>query len=134
MRFVLTDYSHFYYATLSRTDLPARRQGKFIQIRGDQIEYFLLSPRELSAYHANIAERFFAGKAIDGRYNGKRDHYEISAPGWKIIGGGMWAINDRERILYLSGSSQAYGRFDQQGLREKILSIREMAGYTVRID
>ncbi len=134
MRFVITDYSHLYYVTLSRTSLPVRRHGKFIQIRDDKAEYFLLSPRELSAYHANIVERFFSERRIEGLYNGKRDYYEISAPGWKIVGGGMWAINEDEKVLYLSGSSQAYGRFDQDCLSEKILSIREMAGYTVRID
>jgi hypothetical protein len=134
MRFVITDYSHLYYVILSRTGLPVRRHGKFIQIRDDEVEYFLLSPREFSAYHANIVERFFLERQIEGQYNGKRDYFEINAPGWRIIGGGMWAINDKDKIIYLSGSSQAYGRFDQDCLREKILSSREMAGYTVRID
>jgi hypothetical protein len=134
MRFVLTDYSPIYYRTLSREDLPAARSGKFVQIRNRETEYLLLSPRDFSAYHANIAERFFSGQDIEGTYNGKRDHFAIHASGWEIIGGGMWAINDRDKILHLSGSSHAYGRFDGCGLREKILSQSEMAEYTIRID
>jgi hypothetical protein len=80
--------------------LPERRHGKFIQIRSDETEYLLLSPGDLSAYHANIVELFFSEKQIEGMYNGKQDYYEINAPGWKIIGGGMWAINETEKILY----------------------------------
>lgn len=116
--------------------MPLKRGGKFVQIinHSTSNEYLVLSPRELSVYHANIVERFCALQgAIQGSYNAKRDFFEIYDPAWKVVGGGMWAIDDEEKTLTLGGASQMYGAFDEVGLKQKIQMAAVLSGYTVLI-
>lgn len=132
--FIFLDYSEIYYRAIGKTSIPDKRLGKFVQIRNDGTEYLVLSPKGLSVYHANIVERFLTRRKISGKYNGKGDHYEIKGEGWEVLGGGMWAINETDRLLHLSGSSQAYGQYDRSGLREKIETVEKLSGYRVLID
>lgn len=132
--FILLDYSKHYYSAMGKTSVPDKRLGKFVQIRNKGTEYLILSPKGLSAYHANIVERFFTQRKIVGKYNGKGDYYEIFEDGWEVLGGGIWAINEADGLLHLSGSSQAYGQYEGRGLREKIKAVDEMSGYRIVID
>lgn len=132
--FILLDYSEIYYGAIRKASLPDKRLGKFVQIRNNGTEYIVLSPKGLSVYHAHIVELFFTERKIRGDYNRKGDHYRIYENGWEVLGGGMWAINETDRLLHLSGSSQAYGRYERRGLREKIEALREMCGYRIVID
>lgn len=132
--FIFLDYSETHYREVGKESIPDKRIGKFVQIRNNDTEYLVLSPKGLSVYHANIVERFFAERSISGDYNGKGDHYQITEDGWKVIGGGIWAINETDRLLHLSGSSQAYGQYDRRGLGEKIKEIEDMSGYRIVID
>lgn len=111
MEFILIDYSAEHFGSL-----PIRRGGKFIQVIQAHAQYIIMSPRELSVFHANIAERFFNARGIRGRYNHKRDSYHLEHPEWAILGGGHWEVDDETRILTLSGTSMAYGRFHGQGV------------------
>ena len=56
MAFLLIDYSELYFTKIKKIDMPARRSGKFIQIQNEaeQREYLVLSPGELSVYHAKL--------------------------------------------------------------------------------
>jgi len=132
--FILLDYSEIYYREIGKTSVPDKRLGKFVQIRNNGTEYLVLSPKGLSVYHANIVERFFTHRKVRGNYNGKGDHYVIGEDGWQILGGGIWAINDTGRLLHLSGTSQAYGQYDREGLREKIETVERLSGYRILID
>lgn len=136
MRFTFIDYSALYFSAVAKQPMPLKRGGKFIQIinHSTSDEYLVLSPRELSVYHANIIERFCALQgAIQGSYNAKKDYFEIHDPDWKVIGGGMWAIDDEARTLTLGGESQMYGAFDEVGLKQKIQMDAGLSGYTVFI-
>lgn len=132
--FKLIDYSEEHFMSSGKKHLPEKRAGKFLQIRHKDSEYLVFSPGELSKYHADIAERFFARKGINGSYNRKRDYYEISDPEWEIAGGGLWKMDADNRTLHLSGSSQAYGRYDRRGLKERILALKGMSGYLLEIE
>lgn len=134
MRFHLIDYSELFYKTIVKTAIPAKRIGKFVQIRDNNTEYLVLSPKDFSAYHAHIAERFFTQKGIAGTYNAKCDHFEVKEPDWHIVGGGIWAINEKQRSLHLSGNSQAYGKFDRRNLKEKIFSVKYISDFEIIID
>lgn len=134
MGFVLIDYSEFYFTSLQKGPFPPKRAGKFVQIRHFETEYLLLSPIELSPYHANIAGRFFSQQNVKGRFNKKQDHFECLDPEWEVTGGGMWTINETEKSLFLSGSSQAYGRYDGSGLRENIRGVKGFEGYSVSVE
>ena len=117
--------------------MPARRSGKFIQIQNEaeQSEYLVLSPGELSVYHANVVERFCLMQCIKGSYyNEKKNYFDIHDPVWTVIGGGVWAINETTKTLTLSGMSHAYGPFELKGLKEKLSSSSLVSGYTIRVD
>jgi|Deesub1362A_J573_1020465.scaffolds.fasta_scaffold09760_2 hypothetical protein len=137
MDFVLVDYSEVYYRVITKTAMPEKRSGKFVQIKNYETdrEYLVLSPKGLSTYHANIVERFcLLNNKIKGSYNEKRDYFEIHDPEWYVIGGGMWMLDETNKVLELSGTSRGYGKFDPNGLKEKILSLENMSDYTVLID
>ncbi|MBI5640935.1 MAG: hypothetical protein HZA17_10965 [Nitrospirae bacterium] len=134
MDFFLLDYSAIYYSALAGTPVPEKRSGKFVQIRNSSAEYLVLSPREFSPYHANVTERFCTQNEIAGTYNNRKDHFGIFEPDWEIIGGGAWEMDEAAKMLRLSGFSQAYGKFDSTGLKERLLSVRHLAGYQLRIE
>lgn len=133
-KFILIDYSEVFFRTISKSHIPSERGGKFIQIRNENTEYLVLSPRELSSFHANIIERFCMLNGLTGEYTTKKmDEYDITDPDWIIIGGGKWFFNDHEKWIHLFDKSGVYGKFDHTGLRDKILSSENFKEYDIRI-
>jgi hypothetical protein len=134
--FIFKDYSVHYFTEVAKTAVPAKRQGKFIQVRrySTATEYLVLSVRELSAYHANIAGRFFGEQKVAFRYNRKRDFLEIDSPDWEIAGGGMWEMDESEKTLKLSGRSQAYGAFDPAGLASRLKKVPALSGFRIEVN
>ena len=136
MSFTFIDYSSTYFTAIAKQPIPAKRSGKFVQIinHATNDEFLVLSPKELSVFHANIVERFCALQgAIPGAYNAKRDYFKIHDPAWEVIGGGMWEIDEEEKTLSLGGESQMYGAFDEVGLKQKIKMSAVLSGYVVSI-
>jgi len=111
MKLTVIDYSKEHFSSP-----PRHGKGKFIQVLSEEAEYIIMAPREMSAFHANIAERFFSSRGVRGRYNHKRDDYKIDHPVWTILGGGHWELEGDPGVLTLSGESMAYGRFQGGGL------------------
>lgn len=136
MNFEIIDYSEEYYKVLLKEPIPAKRSGKFVQIRNNETdkEFIILSPSKFSIYHADIVEKFCLANGITGRHNRSSHYFKISHTSWEVIGGGHWVINSVNRTLDLTGKSQAYGRFDSNGVKENILSLLQMKGYTVKIN
>jgi hypothetical protein len=133
MSFKLIDYSEHYFLKLAGEPMPESREGKFVQIRHGDKEYFVLSPSKLSKYHANIVERFCELNGINGYWNSGKTSYNIVDNSWSVVGGGRWVMNSNNKTLDLGSSSQAYGRFDSTSLKIKILSLKAMQGYIVNI-
>ncbi len=136
MNFILLDYSGHYFDEVAGTGLPRKREGKFIQVRHhpSATEYLVLSPRGLSAYHANIAERFFSSRGVKGAFNRKRDHYGLSSSEWEIVGGGMWEVDEGAMDVRFFGRSQAYGAFDPEGLGRRLRGLPVYSGYSIAVD
>ena len=132
----LVDYSDDYYAVHLKGAVPEVRQGKFVQMRNEKSgqEFLLLSPKEFSPYHSDIVERFCRSKGIKGSRNQTLQIFVIDDESWDVLGGGLWGINSRDKILMLAGSSQAYGRFVSGGLDAKIAALKQFAGYTINIE
>ncbi len=130
MTFRLLHYSSIHYG---RT-VPEQRNGKFIQVRHDDTEFLVLSPRDLTAYHANIAERFFSEQGVAGSTNAHRTDFRSQDAEWEIVGGGSWEQDESARTLRLFGSSQAYGQFDRRGLAERIGQIPEFRDYRLTVE
>ncbi|MBI5102937.1 MAG: hypothetical protein HZB33_14040 [Nitrospirae bacterium] len=136
MSFELIDYSTDYYEGTAGEPVPEIRGGKFVQLRDvcNDREFIILSPVKLSTYHADIVERFCGLNKLPGVWNPGRTNFRIQDPCWSVVGGGRWAIDTVKKTLDLDSSSQAYGRFDSAGLKKRLLSLREMRRYAVRID
>ena len=134
MAIVFIDYTHLYYMAIARTGIPPARSGKFVQIRHGSTEYLVFSPKEFTKYHANIAERFCLDKGIEGGYDSGGKRYDISDRAWIVAGGGKYEIDTNKKTIKLYDNSMAYGKFDIQELREKMLSLPEFSVFTVRIE
>lgn len=136
MNFELIDYSEDYYKESLNEPVPENRSGKFVQIRNKKSgkEFIVLSLSILTIYHADIVEKFCLSKGIKGRYHRAKNYFKITDTSWEVIGGGHWGINSRHNILVLAGKSQAYGKFNSDGLETKIQSLERMKGYTVKTE
>lgn len=120
MDFKFLDYSAEFFGAGA---VPPAREGKFVQMRSPSAEFIVLSPRGMSAYHANIVERFSLDyPEIKGAYNKKRDSFRVLTPGWEAAGGGFWRMDEAQKTLELGGASQAYGTFDRDGLVKRLES------------
>jgi len=131
---VFIDYSHLYYKAIAHTEAPPVISGKFVQIRNEATEYLVFSPKEFTKYHANIVERFCLDKGIEGDYDTESKRYVITDRAWTVAGGGKYEIDVKRKTIKLYDNSMAYGKFETQGLKKKILSLREFSVFTVRIE
>ncbi len=120
MELNIIDYSSLWFCDINKEPLPAKRNGKFILLINETSRWAVFSPKALSPYHANIAERFCSQQNIPGTYNAAKSKYYISDPTWNINGGGRWDIDDEQNLLTIYGSSDAYGSLDLHGLSRMI--------------
>ncbi len=134
MKLVLVDYSPVYYSGGENPVLPDKQGGKFVQIRKADVEYLVLSPAGLAAYHADIVERFCRDREIDGVYNASKKRFDIHDPAWSVAGGGKFEIDRALKHIRLYDNSMAYGRFESAGLRERILQTDALKEYEVAIE
>jgi len=133
MNVILIDYSELSYSREAKGAVPAKRSGKFVQIRNRATEYLVLAPKEFAPYHADIVERFCREKGLSGSFHGEGKRFDIHDPAWVIVGGGKFELDKAEKHIRFYDNSMAYGRFDSQGLKEKILSMDELSDYTLTI-
>jgi hypothetical protein len=134
MKIILINYADLYYKNIVQTSKLIKITGKFVQIRHNNAEYLIFSPKEFAKYHADIVKRFCRDKGIDGVYNDQLKRFDIHDPSWNILGGGKFEIDQEKGILRLYDNSMAYGRFNAAGLKEKILASKEMTGYSIEIE
>ena len=130
----VVDYTTFYYTSVAGTGVPDVISGKFVQIRNGKRLYLVLSPRELTKYHANIVERFCMDKGIEGNYDEKGTTFAIADDAWEMRGGGKFERDSNKRTLKLYDNSMAYGKFDTTGLKEILDALPEFSGYTITIE
>lgn len=128
------DYTSFYYTSIAQTTVPAVTVGKFVQLRNGNELYLVLSPKELTKYHANIVERFCMDKGIEGSYDARREKFFIRDQSWKVMGGGKFERDANKKAIKLSDNSMAYGKFTREGLQEALAALPEFAGYTIVIE
>ncbi len=133
MKVVFIDYSQQYHSGLEKTDAAAVQSGKFVQIRKDDTEYLIFSPKQLAPYHASLVEMFCLEEGIEGAYESGAKRFDIRDPAWVIAGGGKFEIDRAKKYIRLYDNSMAYGKFDPAGLKEKILMIEELSDYEISI-
>jgi hypothetical protein len=98
------------------------------------LEYLVFSPKEFTKYHAGIVEYFAKERGLAGAYDSEHKRYDILEPGWSVRGGGKFEIDRKNRELHLYDNSMAYGRFDPDGLCERLGATRVFSGYRIIID
>ena len=121
MEIELVDYSEAYFVHILGRRIPPLRDGKFVQIRTKGREPNVIEPRDFATYHADIVERFADSRSLLGVMNKADMFYEIIEPGWWVVGGGYWQIEDELMQLKLGSDSKAYGRFDRETLKSTSL-------------
>lgn len=94
-------------------------RGKFLQLVLDGQEYLLFSPAGLDGYHNQILARFLTERGIPHRWSAAAT-LEVEHPGLRILGGGRYRVDTEAGRLELWDDSQAYGRFQERGLAQKI--------------
>jgi hypothetical protein len=131
---VLIEYSEVYYSREAAIPVPARRSGKFVQIRNETTEYLVLAPKEFAPYHADIVERFCRGRGLRGARNGEGKRFDIREPGWAVVGGGKFELDSEKKYIRFYDDSMAYGKFDSRGLKGKILSVAELSDFIALVE
>jgi hypothetical protein len=134
MATVFIDYTRLYYSAIATVEVPLAISGKFVRIRNESTDYLVFSPKEFTKYHANIVERFCFDKGIEGGYDPERKRYDILDQAWVISGGGKYQIDKKGKVIRLYDESMAYGKFELPGLRETLLGVPELTGFTVMIE
>ena len=94
-------------------------KGKFIQFTLGEREYLVFAPFSLHLYHNQILSQFVRENDIAHRWIG-RETLAVDDPELQVIGGGRFHVDEQRGVLKLSDNSQAYGRFDERGLADKI--------------
>ena len=134
MRIIFIDYSETYCRDFAGTGMSERYTGKFVQIRRGSSEYLVFSPKECTRFHADIVRHFCEDRGIPGVFNSRSKSFDKRDPSWVVAGGGKFQIDRGKKLLRLFDNSMAYGKFDRRGLKERILSIKKLSDYKVKID
>ncbi|MEJ2695182.1 MAG: hypothetical protein P8013_00890 [Candidatus Sulfobium sp.] len=134
MKTVIVDYRETASGKRGPSAIRPRTNGKFLQVRHDDTEYILFSPREVTPYHSDLLERFCRERGIKGSYDSKRKRYDIRESSWTVEGGGKFDIDTVRKYIRLYDNSMAYGKFDAAGLKDKVLLVKGLAGYRVMIE
>ena len=112
---------------------PQAYKGKFLQISWRAQEYLLFATFDQHHYHNQILARFCQNNAIRCRWVGE-ETLEVNDPTLAVLGGGRFDLDAAHKALNLSDNSQAYGRFQEKGLLEKIAAAdHPCSKYVVKI-
>lgn len=107
------------YPPLGDESQPGVYEGKFLQLTWRGQGYLIFASRQLHHYHNQILGNFLADNRIAHRWVTEA-RLEVNDPDLVVIGGGRFRLNLGDMHLELWDNSQLYGRFDEQGLFEKI--------------
>jgi hypothetical protein len=102
---------------------PATWEGKFLQLALAGDEHLVFAPRVLHQYHNQILARFLGERGIPHRWI-ETQTLDVMSHDIVVFGGGRFRVDVPARTLALWDNSQAYGRFNEQGLAQKIAAAR----------
>lgn len=108
-------------------------EGKFLQLVLHGREYLVFASATRHRYHNQILAEFCADRGIAHRWV-TAERLEVTDPALTVLGGGRFRADTRACTLELWDNSQAYGRFVERGLPERIAAAdHPWARYTVTI-
>jgi len=101
------------------TDGVTRSQGKFLQLHWQGQEQLIFADASIHAYHNQILAEFALEQGLNCRWV-TPEQLELEHPDLDVLGGGRFRLDREAGTLELWDDSQAYGRFREQGLAERI--------------
>jgi hypothetical protein len=114
-------------------NVAERYSGKFVQLRWKGDEYLVFAPGMLHRYHPQILAHFCGEQGISCRWLSDTE-FAVDDPDLGVIGGGSYSVDERNRVLALSGGSQIYGPFEPGGAMETLANAEHRwRGYEVRV-
>lgn len=109
-------------------------QGKFLQLRLAGNEYLLFAPKQLHGFHSQILARFLKDRTLAHHWESEQT-LKVDATGVEILGGGKFRLDTVARQLELGDNSQAFGRFHDDGIADRIKSAgHRWSGFDIHID
>jgi len=99
--------------------------GKFLHIMLRGKEYLLFATSDQHQFHNQILAHFLADQDIPF-YWVSEENLQIEEPAITIHGGGRFQLDIKRQILHLRDNSQAYGRFDDQRVRQSLAAAGGM--------
>lgn len=106
------------YASLAGAEATTLT-GKFLQLVWQGDEYLVFAAAAAYRFHNQILARFLAERGIDNRWRDEQT-LEFDTQAIDVVGGGRFRMNGYARTLELWDNSQAYGRFAESGLAQRI--------------
>ena len=132
---IVEDYTIAYYETVVHQPLPDVRTGKFVHIVGPDDEYLVLSPTEMTKFHAHIVARFCRlHEELSSSFSASHEKVDIDQRGWRVRGGGRFRIDASAKVITLWGSSKAYGVFDTERILKGLRDAPGYEGHVVHIE
>lgn len=101
--------------------------GKFLQLRWQGNDYLLFAIRDRYRFHNQMLGRFLANHALPHHWRDEAT-LEFDLPRLSVVGGGRFRFTREPQRLELWDESQAYGRFEEAGLAERIRASGHLYG------
>lgn len=97
--------------------------GKFIQVLRQGDELLIFAPFSLCTYHMDIFQQFLDRENIPYKRPSEM-RLDVSSDEAQVKGGGRFRWQPAQNTLRLWDSSQAYGHFERDGLKQKIAAAQ----------
>lgn len=115
------------YPPLTQLAKEAVVEGKFLQFRWQGNDYVLFATRDQHRFHNQILARFFNDHELPHRWCDD-ETLEFEIPEFSVLGGGRFRFTREPARLELWDNSQAYGRFNEEGLADRLRASGELFG------
>ena len=109
------------YGLFDTEDWNQALEGKFLQLTWKGQEYMLFAQRGVHRYHNQVLAHFAESHAIPYRWI-TPEQLVTEDPELLIGGGGRFRLDLDKHTLEVWDDSQAYGRFNENGLIEKLIA------------
>lgn len=102
---------------------------KFVIVGNSERLILIVGPVSRYEYHANLLEELCDLEQIACSWTTRPDQLQLAEVGWSVRGGGWLIIDIVERRIELFGSSRAYGRYDEDDIRQLISKTGFFIGF-----
>jgi hypothetical protein len=117
-------------------------RGKFVVLeRGSdphQAElHIVFGPVNEFPYHANIVYEYLVTRGRAQAVMTDGSHCRVTSPGWRILGGGQYRLDDLTHTVHLNEKSTAYGKYPQQRLADfddQLPTALGLEGWALELD